>query len=288
MSYAVILIAASGGKGDATALALGASLAARHGALAEVLITAPPPIVQLGTWGAMAGIYAGGEALEQLRRVDLETRERIRAAAEDAAAGAGILFGPGDSVARMRMREHTQLPWLALTQALPLVDLTIIGDDQTRGAGLADGPLAETLMAARGPVLVAQAERFEPESIAAVAWDGSLQAGRAVRAALPLLREARNVVILQDPAGLDEDERGAADPGRLSHYLRLHGVRTSEAMAIAGGADGEALVAAARERGADLLVAGAYGHARLREWALGGATRAMLAARGGPSILLAH
>ena len=288
MTYAVILVAASGGKNDKTALALAASLAARHGSLAEVLITAPPPLADLGSWGVMAGIYASGEALDELRRVDAETRARIRTGAEAAAKGAGIPFGPGDGVARMVIREHAQLPWLALAQALPLVDLTVIGDDQTRGAGLADGALAETLMAARGPVLVAQAETLDPEGVSAIAWDGSLQAGRAVRAALPLLREARNVVILQDPAGLDPDERGAADPGRLSAYLRLHGIRSSEAMAVAGGADGSALIAAARERDASLLVAGAYGHARLRERILGGATRVLLGAHGGPSVLLAH
>lgn len=286
--YREVLIAVSGGKDDETVLGLGASLAKRHDALARVVITTPSAIAELGGWGMMAGVYVGPEALLELQKLDAETRSRVRAQAIAAAKAAGLRVETKSGGGRMMISEHALAPWLALTQALPLADLAIVGGEQAKGAALAEGPLSEILMAARSPVLIARAATLEPQGTAAIAWDGSLQAGRAVRAAMPLLMEAKSVVILQDPAGLDFSEYGAAEPGLLAQYLQLHGIESVETMLVAGGAQGPSLVAAARSRGASLLVAGAYGHSRLKEWILGGATRAMLDAAGGPHLLLCH
>jgi nucleotide-binding universal stress UspA family protein len=105
---------------------------------------------------------------------------------------------------------------------------------------------------------------------------------------MPLLREASKVVILQDPHGLDIAPGDSGDPARLAQYLVLSGVRAVEAIAVPHGREGGPLIDAARRADAKLLVAGAYGHARLREWVLGGATRAFLDAQDGPHLLIAH
>jgi nucleotide-binding universal stress UspA family protein len=58
-------------------------------------------------------------------------------------------------------------------------------------------------------------------------------------------------------------------------FLEQHGIMARTEV-IAGAADGEALVAFARSVHADLVVSGAYGHSRLREWAFGGITRSLI------------
>ena len=126
------------------------------------------------------------------------------------------------------------------------------------------------------PVLTPTVQSSGQLRPAAVAWDGSLQAGRAVRAALPLLKEASQVVILQDPVELDVSPGAQADPSRLERYLGAHGIAVGASIEARGRQVGEALLKAAAEVGAALLVAGAYGHSRLREWAFGGVTRDLL------------
>ena len=115
--------------------------------------------------------------------------------------------------------------------------------------------------------------------VVAIAWNGSSEALRAAHAALPLLQRARRIVILHGeqlpPAGM-----AAWQPAfDLESYLLRHGLR-SESLLIPGGTEdevGAALLHAAGEIGAGMLVMGAYGHTRFREWVLGGVTRYVLA-----------
>jgi nucleotide-binding universal stress UspA family protein len=109
-----------------------------------------------------------------------------------------------------------------------------------------------------------------------------------VRAALPLLKDASRVAILQHIDEIDVDAGSLADPARLTTYLAAHDVAVDRVIQTHGRNIGAALLEAADDYGAALLVAGAYGHARLREALFGGATRAFLAARNGPHLFLAH
>lgn len=108
-----------------------------------------------------------------------------------------------------------------------------------------------------------------------VAWDGSRAAARAMADALPLLLKAREVHVL---TVLNEK---AETPGGASHdavrHLQAHGVKAKgEEVDAAGRRIGEALAEYAAQRRPDLLVMGAYGHSRMREFVLGGATEYML------------
>jgi nucleotide-binding universal stress UspA family protein len=110
-----------------------------------------------------------------------------------------------------------------------------------------------------------------------VAWNGRREAARAVFDALPILRGASDVkVIWVNPQSERERAQGipAAD---ICTALARHGVKceATEQVAPRGGV-GETLLARAREMGADLLVMGCYGHARLREFVFGGASRHVL------------
>jgi nucleotide-binding universal stress UspA family protein len=116
-----------------------------------------------------------------------------------------------------------------------------------------------------------------------IAWNGSTEAGLAVSAALPLLRLAAQVDIVQiGDIGKD------APSSDLTLYLALHGIKAQVHAIDLGVRDvGGALINAAERFETDLIVMGAYGHSRLRERILGGATRALLANSAWP-ILMMH
>jgi len=120
---------------------------------------------------------------------------------------------------------------------------------------------------------------------AAIAWDGGRAAARAVHDALPVLSVVKQVSIL---CATDDKTVEPASVGALQSYLQHHGI-TAEVNLFSRSERpvGEALQQAAIERGAGLLVMGAYGHSRIREFVLGGATRSVLTNRRLP-IFMSH
>jgi nucleotide-binding universal stress UspA family protein len=116
-----------------------------------------------------------------------------------------------------------------------------------------------------------------------VAWNGSREAARALADALPLLRRAGEVhVVTFSPA-----PTAAADADVALHLAR-HGVKVTLGAYRAPGLDiGEQLLSHAADLDADLIVMGAYGHSRVRERVLGGATRALLETMTVP-VLMSH
>ena len=126
-----------------------------------------------------------------------------------------------------------------------------------------------------------------------VSWDGSREAALALRLALPFLKTAEQIEIAvfatSDEVAI---EARAADP---LAYLARHGISAhttlqSEAQLRTRQRRidvGEALLSLAADKGADLLVMGAYGHSRVRETLLGGVTRTMFESMTIP-VLMAH
>jgi nucleotide-binding universal stress UspA family protein len=119
-----------------------------------------------------------------------------------------------------------------------------------------------------------------------VAWNDSREAARAVAEALPFLQQARQVVVCLVEE--DASEQTGIEPGAdIGRYLSRHKV-SAEIRKVAGWSDtGAALLNEARQVGADLIVMGGYGHSRVREWVLGGATRLMLSEAPVP-VFIAH
>jgi nucleotide-binding universal stress UspA family protein len=114
-----------------------------------------------------------------------------------------------------------------------------------------------------------------PERVV-IAWNESAEAMRAVRAALPLMAQARSVtVVVIDPP---QHAPNRSDPGgALSQFLSRHGLRVEiEVLSRTLPRISDVLLRHVAESGADLVIMGAYGHSRFREAILGGATRAML------------
>ncbi|WP_229505171.1 universal stress protein [Massilia mucilaginosa] len=109
-----------------------------------------------------------------------------------------------------------------------------------------------------------------------LAWNGSANAVRAITSALPMLNSATQVDLVVINAQSEGDLHGSIPGADIGLYLARHGVRV-EVSAVEGVADvGAALLSHAADRGADLIVMGAYGHSRFREVIMGGATRTAL------------
>jgi nucleotide-binding universal stress UspA family protein len=115
-----------------------------------------------------------------------------------------------------------------------------------------------------------------------IAWKPGRESARALAAAMPILQRAASVHYVVD----GRCEWAAAE---LGGCLRAHGVKAplKRHAALDAAAPGESLLSLAADCDADLLVMGCYGHSRAREWAMGGATRTVLASMTLP-VLMAH
>jgi nucleotide-binding universal stress UspA family protein len=120
-----------------------------------------------------------------------------------------------------------------------------------------------------------------------IAWKDSAEARRALPAALPLLRQASELTVIEIVS--DEGERAAANAGvaDVVKWLQRHGIPASARVELSAGDAGSQLDAIAAEARIDLVVAGAYGHTRLSEWIFGGVTRHLLQ-HGATCAFLAH
>jgi nucleotide-binding universal stress UspA family protein len=119
-----------------------------------------------------------------------------------------------------------------------------------------------------------------------VGWKDTGETRRAVYDALPLLKQSGHVTVAE--LSLDEDLMDVRT--RLQDvvgWLKRHGIEANAVAAPSTGDDATGLKAIAQEQRVDLIVAGAYGHSRVREWVLGGVTRDLLL-RGGPPALVSH
>ena len=121
-----------------------------------------------------------------------------------------------------------------------------------------------------------------------VAWNGSREACRAVSDALPLLKKANRVTVMAVDPEIGEFGHGALPGADLARFLAHHDVNVEARNDPGAVADvGEELLSRIADCAADLLVMGAYGHARAREWVFGGATRTILRSMTVP-VLMSH
>lgn len=169
-------------------------------------------------------------------------------------------------------------PIEAMKAAGQLADLIVV----SRGCGFA-GDLA---VEARCPVLVVPAGKplRLPPTTACIAWDGGEQAAVALRGAVPLLADCANVHVLT----VTDEAPSGFPPTDALRYLARHGIKAELSELPKGNSIEETLAAEAARLGAQLLVMGAYGHSRVREFLFGGVTRYFLDDKEAPALLLAH
>lgn len=136
--------------------------------------------------------------------------------------------------------------------------------------------VADIVLHAGKPVLVVgpTADRFDLQNVV-VAWKDTREARRAVQDALPLLVLAGHVTVVEVAASEDLAEAGSRTQD-VAGWLAKHGVNAAARAVAVADDEIEQLRDIVTELNAGLLVGGAYGHMRLREWALGGITRDLL------------
>lgn len=138
----------------------------------------------------------------------------------------------------------------------------------------------------RPVLLVPETQAPQSHDHVMIAWDGSRVAARAVADAMNFLQRAKSVTI----ATVVDEKRLPASSAeeRLARYLASHQVQAEVAKAQSGGLPiAERLQSLAQERGAGLLVMGGFGHSRMRDFVLGGATRGILTEPKLP-VLISH
>lgn len=151
-------------------------------------------------------------------------------------------------------------------------DLSVVPVYGHRGSvALAEGLVFES---GRPVLLLPQVPAFKPERIA-IAWDGSRVAARALADSLPLARLAKAVSIVRITG--EKDLTQAAAPEDAILHLEHHGINAEAVDIPLDGRDAATSLQSYCERdGRDLLIMGAFGHSRVREFVLGGVTRSIL------------
>ncbi len=157
-------------------------------------------------------------------------------------------------------------------------DLIVVGKGDVSDLERFPNPelAADVVMTCGRPVLVVpNAGRFEHVGRQVlVCWNAGREATRAVNDALPLLRKADKVTVLAvNPGSSASGDHGEIPCADIAQHLARHGVEAEAASAVARGIEiADLILARASDLGADLVVSGAYGHSRTREWVFGGVT----------------
>ena len=276
MAYKTLLVAVDQGVDSDARVSLACDLAAgmdAHLIGACGVALSAPPMDDPYTGGAMLG-----EALTLFRdlaeadvRAALKRFHDLVAARRDRTEWRGRLGLPADIV----------------VHEARAADLVILGRRSARSPAYAVDPV-DVLMAIGRPVLVVppRPNRDPTGWPAVIAWKDSRESQRAAAAALPFLRHASKVHVLEVcDAG---EEAAAARTADVVAWLGRHGIDAdAHVMSSGEGSVAQAIISFADSRCAGLIVSGGYGHARLREWALGGVTHDLLASSP-VSVLLSH
>lgn len=266
MPYRTILTVTGSGFGDGD-LKLAAGLCAQveaHLSVLVVALAAPPPI---GSGGTVSMGWLE-EREEDMRRVETRTAEISVLLAGHAVSSdvssSYVEFGRGDEAIGRRAR---------------YADLTVLGPDVMAGETLKEKAIEGALFSSGKPLLIVPAgtaPTLKPKRVL-VAWDSRIEASRAVRESLEMLKGADNVhLVLVDPEQ-GEDHHGEEPGADAAAYLARHGVKvTIDRLPLMNRSVADVLRQHARDTAAELMVMGAYGHSRLRERLFGGVTKSML------------
>lgn len=270
MTYKTILVHLAGEADFERVLAPALDLARRFEAHLIGLSVTPPyefhPTILPGATSIVGDQHRKAFAAEAAR-----LKPRFEAAARDA----GVLAEWVAEDAGLRP------VWRSVVAYGRAVDLIVAR------APKGDGTEEVVLRSGRPVLFVPEGEPRTVGKWVTVAWNGRREGTRATFDALPLLKTAQDVKVLWvNPE--DDNETDAVPTGDLCTALARHGV-PAEAVEVKAPDEKvvEVLTRVLRESGSDLLVMGCYGHSRLMEMVLGGATRRLLAALPVP-VLMSH
>ena len=265
MTYSTLMVHLDVGSSNAGRLQVAGALADRFGAGVVGIAAAQP----------MQVVYADGYVSGDMIEDDVEGKEKEIAAAEAEFRGAF-------------QKRTNALEWRSAITLDPLsdfiacearsTDFVITGVDRNKSVFDASRhvELGDLVMRIGRPVVVV------PEAVGKISfdrilvgWKDTRETRRAVADALPLLKKATFVTVVEI-APENEMVQARRHLDQVVEWLKRHGVGAQSRVVASLGKDSKHLAEIGREQKADLMVAGAYGHNRVREWMLGGVTRDLL------------
>jgi nucleotide-binding universal stress UspA family protein len=268
-----ILVHLDAAPGSVDRLTLAHALADRHGARVTALYgMGPDPRQTSYGYSAAAALRAAEQGEVDHQRA----RSRLRVLLEEREPESTWCEVAGDSLVHGFVAEAIY------------ADLLILGGPAAPDeSGVAPGGFVESVLLQSGTPSIVVAWPHRQETLGErilVAWDGSLPAARALRAALPLLRLASRVQVATWARQAPTAPYSGID---VHAWLHRHGVAARVRVREPSPRVAAELVSLAGEERADLVVMGCYGHSRLREQVFGGVTRSTLARLPMP-VLMAH
>ena len=218
----------------------------------------------------------GLDALRQISHEEAGRSQHAKAAFEDAVRQHQLALRDqpgGDDLISVSWRETRSFFNETLDEA-HYHDLVVMARDRE----LSLQRVKSVLLQSGRPLLLAPAKPVTGIGrTIAIAWKTSAEAARAVTSATPLLAHAERVLVLSASQKTEDEDHDRLSAERLAQTLRWQGIKAEARVEYSSGAEARTLQAMAYDGEADLLVMGAYGHNRLREYVLGGVTEDMLA-----------
>lgn len=265
MSYATVMVALSVDRSNTARLEIARQLAERFSARVIGITAAEygPPLYFTSGQQGQELIEQGRLAIKtRLAQLESEFRKSMQNRGTEA-----------------EWRCTEDFPSRYIVQQARACDIIVVGE---AGRGGISDPFAQidpgdlVIPAGRPLLVVADDCNWLDLRSVLIGWKDTTEARRAAVDALPILRKAADVTVVE----IVETETNRA--GALSRtrdvvaWLARHGVRASELVPEQCGEPTAQLERIAGELGAGVIVAGAYGHSRLREWVLGGVTRRLI------------
>lgn len=277
MSYKTILVHWDASQASRPRLVIAAELAQRFGSHLIGLYTRP-------------SFRARVVADEGFPMGDFYRAYEENAKADYAAAAAAFTDAIKDKDISSEWRVLDSVGYGELNRLSLYADLIVVGQKDPEAGAATPHDLPENLALFSGrPVLVVPRSGIRAWSgnTVLLCWNGSRESARAATEALPLLKGASRVCLLvatTTPAEIGRDDPGVA----AAAWLGRHQVKVTVQHEVAADADvGDLIRKCAADYHADVVVMGLYGHSRLREIVLGGASRTLLSETTVP-LFMAH
>jgi hypothetical protein len=274
MSFVKILAPLTGGARDTIVLACAFAAAKPFRAHVAALFVRPDATEAVPFFGDGVSATVVQEIAEAAKVASDAAIKVARATLDNSARAAGVEIVASPMIGGSVTASFSEVLGSfadQVTLAARLSDLVVFGPlKEGDRPGLTEA-FEATLLETGRPVLLS-ANPAQPSFCKkiALAWNESVASAHAVTAALPFLKCAESVEILCVTRGQDEPIQS----GELKIYLKLHGIVSTERLVDAGSRIvGDVLLEEAIKSGAGMLVAGGYGHSRLREMFFAGVTR---------------
>lgn len=276
--YKDLLVYLNGSEHDDALIGFAEAFAVRHDAFLTGLFCSAIPEMMVS-----ADVYVGGSSMIE------ELREQAKAEADAKVAVLSKKFAKLEPLNELRhISQYAGRMPESLTHEARLYDLTIAtrsAKAEANDRAILDGLLFNS---GRGCLFVPEKPKTDVNfDTVVVGWRNTAEATRAVAAAMPILANAKKVIVamvIEKGAPELNHEMPGAD---ISRHLGRHGAEV-ELRQITGWSNaGAALLNEIEMNQAGLLVMGGYGHSRMRERILGGATHEVLGALDIP-VLMAH